>query len=148
MLLRVSNGNQGQITIHFQISETINQLQWLQDFKRNPQKFKRVTFTHFNRVDLTGSASGSASGSLILTWILTLISVISSWQKKRSRIRVGLVKPNKQQKRKGGLWATRIKKLNKEAMWLYAELFLGIWNVQKCQNVQILKLLGVLCRNK
>ena len=37
---------------------------------------------------------------------------------------------------------------NKEAMWLYAELFLGIWNVQKCQNVQILKLLGVLCRNK
>ena len=38
--------------------------------------------------------------------------------------------------------------LNKEAMWLYAELFLGIWNVQKCQNVQILKLLGVLCRNK
>ena len=32
---------------------------------------------------------------------------------------------------------------NKEAMWLYAELFLGIWNVQKCQNVQILKLLGV-----
>ena len=41
-----------------------------------------------------------------------------------------------------------IPKLNKEAMWLYAELFLGIWNVQKCQNVQILKLLGVLCRNK
>ena len=39
-------------------------------------------------------------------------------------------------------------KANKEAMWLYAELFLGIWNVQKCQNVQILKLLGVLCRNK
>ena len=38
--------------------------------------------------------------------------------------------------------------INKEAMWLYAELFLGIWNVQKCQNVQILKLLGVLCRNK
>ena len=37
---------------------------------------------------------------------------------------------------------------NKEAVWLYAELFLGIWNVQKCQNVQILKLLGVLCRNK
>ena len=36
----------------------------------------------------------------------------------------------------------------RKPLWLYAELFLGIWNVQKCQNVQILKLLGVLCRNK
>ena len=56
--------------------------------------------------------------------------------------------PSNDEDKEEKIGRTNKQKNNKEAMWLYAELFLGIWNVQKCQNVQILKLLGVLCRNK